>query len=44
MDFGRERGVVGSETVDGAGDAVEGDAFQADFALEFGGCDGVQGG
>lgn len=30
-------GAEGVETVDGAGDAVEGDAFEADFADEFGG-------
>lgn len=40
LDVFWEGGVEGAETVDGAGDAVEGDAFEADFTLEFGGGEG----
>lgn len=39
-DFFGEGGAEGVEAIDCAGDAVEADAFEADFAHEFGGLEG----
>lgn len=39
-----EAGFEGVEAIDCAGDAVEADALEANFAHEFGGCDGFFGG
>lgn len=42
LHVGREEGAESTKAVDGAGNAVEGNAFEADFANKFGGGGGAK--